>query len=228
MVFAAYLLTALWLGVLTSISPCPLASNVAAVSYISGSIKNRKSVVLPGLMYSLGRAVVYAVIAFAAVKSAESMPGIADFLQKYMNKILGPLLVIIGMFLTGLISVNMTSLSVPEKLQAKFANGGPAGAFVLGALFAMAMCPVSAAIFFGSLIPLAIKADSSIVLPLVYGLGTGTPVAVFAFAAAIGAKSMAKLYKNTSVFEKYAQVVTGVVFILAGVYYVLRYIFGIL
>ena len=187
-----------------------------------------KTVVLSGLLYSLGRALVYSIVAFVAVRSVESLPGIADFLQKYMNKVLGFFIVIIGMFLSGLINLNMPSLSVPESWQNKFATGGPAGSFLLGALFALAMCPVSAAIFFGSLIPLAIKAKSAFLLPMVYGFGTGAPVAVFAIVAIFGAKSIAKLYKKTSAFEKYAQIITGVIFILVGIYYILRYVFGII
>lgn len=225
---AGYILTSLWLGVLTSISPCPLASNVAAISFLAGKVKGKATVVFSGFMYSLGRAMVYTAVAFAAVQSVESLPAIADFMQRYMNKALGFLLIIIGMFLAGLIKISIPSFSVPEKLQKKLGGGGPAGAFILGALFAFAMCPVSAAIFFGSLIPLAIKAKSPVIMPMVFGIGTGAPVAVFAFAAVLGAGQIVKLYKKTAGFEKYAQLATGIIFILAGVYYVLRYVFGII
>ncbi len=227
MEFAGFAAAAMWLGILTAISPCPLATNIAAVSYIGARIKDKNTVILSGVLYSLGRAVIYTAIAFAAVKSSESVPAITDFINRYINKILGFLLIITGMFLTGLINIGLPSVSVPEKWQKNFGNGGPAGAFVLGMLFALAMCPVSAAIFFLSFIPIAIKAQSTVMLPVAYGIGTGAPVAVFAFAAALGAKVIGSMYKNTAAFEKNAQLVTGIVFMLAGIFLVLRYVFGV-
>jgi len=226
--FAVLLLTSAWLGILTSISPCPLASNIAAISFISGKAKNNNNAFLSGFMYSLGRAVIYTLIAFACVKSAEMVPAISTFMQRYMNKVLGGILIISGMFMTNLINVNLPSLTIPDGLQKKLGNGSLAGSFLLGALFTLAMCPVSAAIFFGSLIPLAIKAQSPILMPLIYGLGTGAPVVLFALITVIGVKSVGKFYKNTAKFDKYAQLITGLIFIIVGIYYVLKYIFGIL
>lgn len=227
MEFAGFVAAALWLGILTAISPCPLASNIAAVSYLGSRIKDKNTVILSGIMYSLGRAAIYVLIAFVAVKSAEAIPAIADFIQRYISKALGFLLLITGMFLAGLIKMDLPTISIPEKWQKNLGNGGPAGALLLGLLFALAMCPVSAAIFFGSLIPLAIKAKSSIIIPVIFGIGTGAPVAIFAFVASLGAKSIGGLYKKTSVFEKYAQLITGIIFIIAGIFYILRYVFGI-
>lgn len=218
----------LWLGILTSLSPCPLATNIAAVSYIGARIKDKKTVILSGVLYSVGRAVVYVVIAFIAIRFSESMPVITNLINRYINKILGFLILITGMFLTGLIKIDIPSVSIPETWQKAFGSGGPAGAFILGMLFAFAMCPISAALFFIGFIPLAIKAGSTVIMPVIYGIGTGTPVAIFAFAAAFGAGRIAKMYERTADFEKYAQTVTGVLFILTGVYYVLKYIFGIM
>jgi cytochrome c-type biogenesis protein len=228
MELAGFAVTALWLGILTAISPCPLATNIAAVSYIGAKIKHKNTVMLSGGLYSLGRALVYVVIAFIAVKSSEALPVITVFISSYINKVLGVLLIITGMFLTGLINIGLPSISIPEKWQKALGNGGPAGAFVLGILFALAMCPVSAAIFFLSFIPLAVKAQSTVILPAIYGIGTGAPVAIFAFAAALGAKAISIMYKHTAAFEKYAQLVTGIVFVLAGIFLVLRYVFGII
>jgi cytochrome c biogenesis protein CcdA len=227
MEFAGFAAAALWLGILTAISPCPLATNIAAVSYIGARIRDKNTVILSGILYSLGRAVVYVIIAFIAVKSSGTAPAITDFINRYMNKILGFLLIITGMFLTGLVKIDLPSISIPEKWQKALGNGGPAGAFLLGMLFALAMCPVSAAIFFISFIPLAIKAQSTVIMPVIYGIGTGAPVAVFAFAASLGAKAISAMYKKTAGFEKYAQLVTGIIFILAGVFLVLRYVFGL-
>jgi cytochrome c-type biogenesis protein len=227
MEFAGFAAAALWLGILTAISPCPLATNIAAISYIGARSKGKGAVVLSGVLYSLGRAAMYVVIAFAVIKFSGTAPAIADFINMYMNKILGFLLIITGMFLTGLLKFDLPSISIPEKWQKALGNGGPAGAFMLGMLFALAMCPVSAAVFFISFIPLAIKSGSTVIMPVIYGIGTGAPVAVFAFAASLGAKAISGIYKKTAVFEKYAQPATGIIFILAGIFLILRYIFGV-
>ncbi len=169
--------TALWLGILTSISPCPLATNIAAVSYIARRIDRPRLVLLSAFTYSLGRAVAYAAVSAVVVLGLLSVPGVSQFLQRYMNKLLGPLLVLVGMYLLGLlISFGVSTTAGSDELRKKAAEGGVLGAALLGALFALSFCPVSAALFFGSLVPLSLQHGSKVVLPVVYGLGTALPV----------------------------------------------------
>ena len=49
------LLTAFLLGLLTALSPCPLATNIAAVGFIGKDIEDRRKIFRNGLLYTLGR-----------------------------------------------------------------------------------------------------------------------------------------------------------------------------
>ena len=221
------LASAVWLGILTSISPCPLATNIAAVSFISQRITRKKTVLLSGILYTIGRSLTYIVLGVLIVKALVDIPVLSDFLQRYVNKILGIVLVLVGMVLLDLLRIPLNLPSVSENFAKKLADKGTLGSLPLGILFALAFCPVSAALFFGGLIPIAVKAESGIGLPLIYGIGTGLPVLLFAFLVAAGAGYMNNLYYRIAKIESYTKKATGIIFILVGIYYALEYIFGI-
>lgn len=217
--------TALWLGVLTSISPCPLATNIAAVSYLARRADRPRLVLLSAFTYSLGRALAYAAVSAVVVLGLLSVPGLSQFLQRYMNKLLGPLLVLVGMYLLGLLSAGLTTTAGSEELRKKAAEGGVVGALLLGALFALSFCPVSAALFFGSLVPLSLRHGSKVVLPVVYGFGTALPVALLAIVATGGTKALGAATKRVGAFEVRARRITGVVFVAVGIYLSVRFVF---
>lgn len=221
-------ISAFWLGILTSISPCPLATNIAAVSFLSKRINYPCAVFWSGFFYSLGRMVTYALLGFFVIKSFFSIPALANFLQKYMNKLLGPILIIAGLFLLDVLKFNLPGLSISKEKHESLVNSGIGGAFILGILFALSFCPVSAALFFGSLIPLSLANRFGIILPFIYGIATGLPVLAFALFIAFGIKSVSKWFNKVTEFELYARKVTGIIFILAGLYYVLAHIFYVL
>ena len=216
--------SALWLGILTSISPCPLASNVAAISFLSKKIAHPALVFISGLAYTLGRMIAYAILGWIIISSLLSVPHVAQFLQKYMGKALGPLLILTGLILLEIITIRLPGLSLSQKHHNRLAESGAAGAFLLGFIFALAFCPISAALFFGSLIPLAINSKSGIVLPFIYGIGTGLPVLVFAVAIALGVTSLSRWFHRITRLEYYTRKITGIVFILVGLYYIGIYI----
>ncbi len=224
-----FLLTsAVWLGVLTSVSPCPLATNIAAASFISRRITQRNTVFLSGILYTLGRSLTYIVLGILIVKTLVDVPVLSDFLQRYVNKILGIVLILVGMVLLDLLRIPVPIPSVSENVAKKLAEKGTFGSLPLGILFALAFCPVSAALFFGGLIPIAVKAQSGIGLPLIYGIGTGLPVLLFAFLMAAGTGYINNLYYRITRIEFYTKKVTGIIFILVGVYYALAYIFEVI
>jgi len=216
--------TALWLGILTSISPCPLATNIAAVSYLSKKIEHPKSVLTAGIFYTLGRMVLYAILGAAIIASLLNVPIAAQFLQKYINKVLGPVLIVVGLFLLGIVKINIAAFSLSAKRQNALAEAGIGGAFALGFLFALSFCPISAALFFGSLIPLSLKSSGGVVLPFIYGLGTGLPVLLFALLISLGTVTVEKLVHKFGRVEYYSKKVTGVIFILAGLYFIWFYV----
>ena len=221
-------LSALWLGILTSISPCPLATNIAAISFIGRHVADPRLVLISGIAYTLGRMITYLVIGIVIVAGVLSIPGIANFLQTYMNKLMGPLLIIVGMFLLELIQLSISGPAAGERIREKAEKGGILGAGLLGIIFALSFCPVSAALFFGSLIPLAVQHESRVLFPALYGIGTALPVVLFAILIAFGAQFVGVAFDNLRRIERWARSITGVVFILAGIYFTLTYIFKVL
>lgn len=219
---------ALWLGVLTSISPCPLATNIAAISYIGRRVGKPRLVFLAGVLYTLGRTLAYLAVAMVLVGSILSAPQISQFLAKYMNQVLGPVLIVVGMFLTGLIEFGVSGSGVGEGLQKRVDAMGVWGALLLGVVFALSFCPTSAALFFGSLVPLSLKVHSSILLPVIYGVGTALPTMIFAVLLATSVQCVGKAYNVLARIEWWARMVTGLVFIVVGVYFSLKYVFEVL
>lgn len=161
------------------------------------------------------------------VSSLLSAPMLSYNLQKYMNLAMGPLLILVGMVLLQLISFNIGGSGVSEKMQKRVEGMGVWGAGLLGVVFALSFCPTSAALFFGSLLPLALKQESGFMLPGVYGIATGLPVLLFAILIALGANKVAKAYNRVVAFEKWARFITGTIFVVVGIYFSLTHIFGI-
>lgn len=219
--------TAAWLGLLTSISPCPLATNVAAIAFVSREGGSPRRAFAAGLLYTLGRTLAYVGLAAVAVFAMERLLGLSNFLQGTLYKLLGPLLIVVGMVLLGLVALPLTRGSRAPSAD-RVRRGGLWAALPLGGLFALSFCPVSAALFFGMLIPLSTRHGSVLTLPAVYGTATGLPVALFAGAIAFGATRVAGMFRAASSVDRFARPVTGAVLILIGIYETLRSVFRVL
>ncbi len=220
--------SAFWLGILTSVSPCPLATNIAAISYVGRKVESPLQVLAGGLLYTFGRVLTYTLLGVLLVSSVLSAPSAALVLQKHLNQVLGPVLILVGMLLLELLSFGSFGAGLAARLQARADRWGILGALLLGIVFSLSFCPVSATLFFGSLLTLAIKARSGVLLPAAYGIGTGLPVVAFAVLVALGARSVGKVFDKVALFEKWARRVTGVVFIGVGIYYTLVYVFRVI
>lgn len=227
MEFLTLLLASLWLGILTSISPCPLATNIAAITYVSYRVASKRAILISGILYAIGRSLAYTAVGFLSVKALVSIPLLSDFLQRYINKILGPSLILVGIYLLGLFELKLPGISFSNRPQKLIEQSGIIGSLLLGFIFALAFCPVTAALFFGSLIPLTLKADSSFGLPFIFGFGTSVPVLLFAFIIMTGSHFLDRAYKGIAKVELYAKKITGVLFILIGIYFILSYIFNL-
>lgn len=219
--------TALWLGLLTAISPCPLATNIAAISYIGHRAGQPRYVFWSGLLYTMGRSLGYVLVAMILVGMTLSLPQVSRFLQTYIHLVLGPLLILVGMVLLELIHFNIGELGVSEGLRKRIDSLGMWGGLPLGLLFALSYCPTSAAIYFGSLIPLSISQGSTLLIPTIYGFGTAVPVIVFAFVIAYSVKSLGTTFKMLGKIEKWARLVTGLLFVSLGIWFSLKYVFGL-
>ena len=218
--------SAFWLGLMTSISPCPLAANIAAMSYVSREVGSRRRTLLAGLLYTLGRTLSYALLAAVLIAGLLSVPQVAVFLQRYMNRVLGPLLIVVGLALIELVSLPSFGGGLSARFAERVKKAGLLGTLLFGAVLALAFCPLSAALFFGTLVPLALEQRSPLWLPAVYGIGTGLPVVVFAILLVAGIQWVGTAFNRISVFERWARRATAIVVIAVGVYYTVRFTLG--
>ncbi|HCY39820.1 MAG TPA: cytochrome C biogenesis protein [Prolixibacteraceae bacterium] len=216
--------TAFVLGLMTAISPCPLATNITAVGFISKDIEDRKRVFINGLLYTLGRAISYTAIALIIYFGADQFK-FSGFFQRYGEKILGPLLIIIGLFMLGVIKIKFPGVNgLTSKMETK-TKWGYFDTILLGMVFALAFCPYSGVLYFGMLIPMTIGSASGLYLPIVFALATGIPVIIFAWILAFAVSGIGNVYNKVKTFELWFRKVIAVLFIAVGIYYIIRVFF---
>ena len=215
------ILAAFFIGLMTAISPCPLATNITAIAYASKKIDNSKHTIIVGFLYTFGRMLTYVLIASAIVWFGLNTQSIALTLQKYGDKILGPLLLIVGIIMLDVIKINfIKSNDWLKNLKEKLAQKGFLGSFLLGVIFALAFCPFSAVLFFGMLIPIALKAGDGLIIPSVFAFATGLPVIIFSFILVYSVSKLGKIMNKIGTFEKWTRKIVAGIFILAGLYYI--------
>jgi len=213
------LLTAFLLGILTSISPCPLATNITAIAYISREIKTVKNTLLNGLFYTLGRGISYTILATLIYFGISSF-SIAGIFQGWGDKALGPILIIIGLIMFGVIKINVKIKSREiEKLKEWLSRKGYIGSLLLGVMFALAFCPYSGVLFFGVLIPMVLGSTESLLLPPLFAIGTGLPVIIFSFLIAFSMQKVSRAFQVVQKVEKIMRYLVASVFIITGLYY---------
>ena len=214
------ILSAFILGLMTSISPCPLATNITATAFISKNIVSKRKVFLSGVIYSLGRAFSYTVIGLVLYFGASKFH-VGRFFQQNGEKYLGPLLIIFGLIMLNILRLNfLGKFNFTEKLSEKFINKGLLGSFLIGVLFALAFCPYSGALYFGLLIPMTISSFDGLYLPIVFAIGTGIPVILFTYLLAFTASRISVFYNRIAQIEKWTRTIAGIVFVVVGLYYI--------
>lgn len=213
-------------GLLTSISPCPLATNIAAVSYVGRKVDRPSQVLLAGMLYALGRTIVYVGLTVLIVWTTLSLSAVSAFLEQWLPLAMGPVLVGMGMLLTGLITIQTRGAGVSESLQQRIDRLGVLGALLLGFLFALSFCPVSAALF-ALTVERAISSGSSLLVPTAYGVGTAIPVIAFAVLLAFSAQSIGRAFNMLSQVEKWARLFAGTALIFLGLLFCLHYHYGL-
>lgn len=213
---------ALWLGLLTAVSPCPLATNLAATAYLARRVESRRRAITGTVAYTLGRIAAYVAIAGLLALGMASAPSLSHGLQRWMTPLLGPLLVLTGMILTGLLSLPVRMDVASQASAERWAARGVFGEWVLGFLFALSFCPVSAALFFGSLIPLALGSGDILVPVILYGIGTAAPVAGFALVMIFSSRAASRLAGGVRKAQPFILKVTGGLLLVAGIYLTLR------
>jgi cytochrome c-type biogenesis protein len=211
--------SALVLGLLTAVSPCPMATNITAIGYIGKDIGNRNRVFYNGLVYTLGRIFSYTALALILFFGADQLK-ISGLFQRYGEKIIGPLLVLIGLLMLGIIPLNFPAfnrLAARFQQRSKFSYGD---VFLLGVIFALAFCPYSGVLYFGMLVPLTIS-TSGLHLPVVYAIATGIPVIIFAWLIAFSLSGIGTIYKHIKTFEIWFRRVVAFIFMGIGIYYII-------
>lgn len=211
--------TAFILGIMTAISPCPLATNISAIGFISRDIVKKKKVFINGLVYTLGRAFSYTALALIIFFGASKL-NISMIFQGWGEKILGPILILIGLFMLDVIKPKLPGFSkLTDKLGEK-SKGSYWSTFLLGVVFALAFCPYSAVLYFGMLIPITVASVGGLYLPIIFAIATGLPVILFAWLLAYAVSNVGKLYNHIKTFELWFRRVVSVIFIGVGIYYV--------
>lgn len=212
------LFSAFILGLMTAISPCPMATNITAIGFIGKDLESQRKVFYNGLVYTLGRAISYTAIGLLFFFGVEQFQ-LTDFLQAWGEKIIGPLLIFIGLFMLGVFQFSFPGIgSLSEKLENKLSKGFW-GVLLLGILFALAFCPYSGVLYFGMLIPMTISSAKGLYLPVVFAIATGIPVILFAWIVAFGVGSVGKVYNRMKSFESWFRRIVAVLFIAVGIYY---------
>ena len=213
-------LYAFLLGLMTAISPCPLATNITAIAYISKDIDDKRKIFTNGLIYTLGRAISYSLIGLILFFGASKFH-VSKLFTSNGERILGPLLLLIGILMLDVVKLNFPSMgSVTEKIQGRIKQGSPWSALSLGLVFALAFCPYSGVLFFGMLIPMTIASASGLYLPLVFAVATGLPVLLVAYILAFSISSIGNFYKKVQGFQKWFNRLVSLVFIVVGLYYI--------
>jgi cytochrome c-type biogenesis protein len=217
-------LTAIILGLMTAISPCPLATNISAIGFISRDLENRNRVFISGLIYTLGRALSYTSLALIIYFGASKM-NVSLLFQGWGEKMIGPLLIIIGLLMLDVFKIKFPGFSrLTEKIGEK-GKGSYWGALFLGMLFALAFCPYSGVLYFGMLIPITVTSVHGLYLPVLFALATGLPVIVFSWFLAFAVGNVGRLYNRIKIFERWFRRVVAALFIVVGLFYLFQYIF---
>ena len=214
-------ITALILGLMTAISPCPLATNITAIGFISKDLENLNRVFFNGLFYTLGRAVTYTLIPLIIFLGADQFK-FSGFFQRYGEKIIGPLLLLIGIFMLDIIRINFPGFGRLSEKMEKRKSWRFIDAALLGMVFALAFCPYSGVLYFGMLVPLTVSGASGLYLPVIFAIATGIPVIIFAWVLAYTVSGIGSLYNNIKIFELWFRRVIAVLFIIVGIYYIFR------
>jgi cytochrome c biogenesis protein CcdA len=214
-------IAAFFIGLMTAISPCPLASNIAAIAYTSRKMQSAKATLITGFLYTLGRVFTYTSIAVLIVWAGLSSRIISLALQEYGDILVGPLMIIAGLIMLEIVKLKLPSSGRMDSLKAKLAEKGYLGAFFLGAVFALAFCPFSAVLFFAMLIPIAIQAGDPIIIPSVFAFATGLPVIILSVILAKSVSKLASAVKKVQKAEAYMRKAVGVIFLLIGGYYLI-------
>lgn len=220
------LLSALILGLLTAISPCPMATNIAAIGYIGKEVTNRRRVFFAGLAYTLGRVAAYSalgIVLIILIRSGVNLFGVQRAITSIGEWIIAPLLIVVGAYMLLGEKLKLPSQNISGEGERVAKRGGYWGVFLLGLLFALTFCPSSCIFYFGMLIPLSATTPEGYILPTVFAISTSLPVVIVAWVIAFSANKIGVIYNSMQVLQKRMNLAVGILFIAIGIYYCLTF-----
>jgi cytochrome c biogenesis protein CcdA len=220
-------LTALVLGLLTAISPCPLATNITAIGFIGRDIESKKRIFWNGILYTAGRVIAYAVLGAILIyilRSGADMFSIQKGVSKWGELLIAPVMLFIGLFMLFGDRLRLPKFGFTGNVESDKLKGSW-GSLLLGMLFAMAFCPTSGVLYFGMLIPMSAQATAGYLLPIVFALATGLPVIIVAWILAFSVAGVGKFYNRMKAFQKWFNLVVAILFILVAIYYAVTFYF---
>lgn len=215
------ILTAFVLGLLTAISPCPLATNITAIGYIGRNIESRKRIFWNGILYTAGRVIAYSVLGAILIyllRRGEDLFFIQKGVSKWGEMLIAPALILIGLFMLFGDRLHLPKFGFSGNMESDKLKGSM-GSLLLGMLFAMAFCPSSGLLYFGMLIPMSAQATGGYFLPLVFAFATGLPVIFVAWFLAYSVAGVGKFYNRMKVFQRWFNMIVAILFIIVGLYY---------
>jgi len=216
------LIAAFFIGLMNAVSPCTVATNITAIVYISKRIENSKATIIVGFLYTFGRMFTYTLLASLIVYVGLNEQAIALPLQQYGEMLIGPFMILCGLIMLETIKLDFIKMpKSSDKIKQRLAEHGYFGAFLLGAIFALAFCPFSAVLYFGMLLPLAFQTKDAIFLPIAFSFATGLPVIILSIILAFSMKKIGEIMHKIQVIELWARRISAAVFIIAGIYYLL-------
>lgn len=220
------LITAFLLGLLTAISPCPMATNITAIGYISKDIENKHLIFRNGLLYTLGRIIAYTALAFIIIpllKQGSSTYMIHKIVARFGEYAISPALILIGLFMLFGHKLKLRQWNLFKHNGEQYKKRGSWGALLLGFLFALAFCPTSGVFYFGMLMPMSASLPEGYLLPVIFAFATGLPVMLVAWILAYSISSIGKFYNHIQIIQKWMLHIVAILFIAVGIYYATIY-----
>ncbi|HRX33941.1 MAG: aromatic aminobenezylarsenical efflux permease ArsG family transporter [Methanoregulaceae archaeon] len=215
------LVAAFFIGLLMTFSPCPLATNITAIAFISKKIGDSRHTLLVGSLYSLGRMAAYIGLTALIVYAGLNIQAVSFFLQEYGEKLIGPFLVVMGILMLEIVDIPpIRGHGWLQKLELYLGEKGYLGGFLLGVVFALALCPFSAVLFFGMLIPIALKTGDALLVPAVFAIATALPVIIISLVLVQGVNRVSGMMSTVQKMETWIKRAVATVFIVIGLYYI--------
>lgn len=219
------ILTAFVLGLLTAVSPCPLATNITVIGYIGRNMGSRRRLFWSGVLYTVGRIIAYSALGGVLIyilRSGADMFSIQKGVSKWGEILVAPVMLLIGLFMLLGDRLPLPKFGFSGNLELEKLKG-LWGSLLLGILFAMAFCPTSGVLYFGMLIPMSAQASAGYLLPIVFAFATGLPVILVAWILAYSVAEVGRFYNRMKIFQKWFNLIVALLFIGVGLYY--AYIF---